>query len=1091
MPGTYSVVEAATTGWELTGIDCSGATPTVNLGQGKVTFTVPANGNVTCTYTNTKLKNNPTISTSADQTGVVVGNTISDSATLAGASASAGGSITFRAYGPNDPSCDKAPAFTSSAVAVNGNGTYGPVSFAAQDVGTYKWIASYSGDADNNPVAGACGDPGETDTTIKASPTISTVASAAITIGGSVSDTATLAGGFNPTGTITFKLYGPNDTSCANPAVFTTTKPVNGNGSYTSATFTPTLVGTYRWIASYGGDANNNAVSGNCNDANESVVVSPATPGIATSAAESVVIGNAIHDTAVLSGAVGPTGTITFNLYATADCSGSPLFSTSVTVNGNGSYGPVAFTPDAVGTYHWIASYSGDGNNSPIAGACGDAGENDTVIKASPAISTSANESVAVGNAIHDTASLTGGVSPTGSITFTAYSDAQCTVSVFSTDVTVNGNGSYGPVGFTPANVGTYHWIASYGGDAKNNPIAGKCGDAGENDTVTAATTTIVTSANESVVIGSDVHDTAVLGGGVSPTGKITFTAYSDAQCTDSVFSTDVTVNGNGSYGPVGFTPAAVGTYHWIASYGGDGNNAAIAGACGDAGENDTVIKASPAISTSANESVVIGAAIHDTASLTGGVSPTGKITFTAYSDAQCTVSVFSTDVTVNGNGSYGPVGFTPAAVGTYHWIASYGGDAKNNPIAGACGDAGENDTVIKASPSIATLATDGGVAGDKITDTATLSGAHLPTAARSRSTSIARPTPVAGTPRSSRSTVPIGAAGTATSDPFTVTLAGTYHWIASYSGDASNEAVAGKCGDDGETTVISKFNPDITTSLSSGNVTGAKITVLFGATVTDQGNAHRRQPDGGRLGRLHGLQRQQVHGQVRRRGHEGRGQRRGRRVGSGRLPERRDVLLAGLLQRRRQQRPRDQQLHRRSPDGHDPEHPRRQDGRWRAVTGANPGDVLHYAITVTNSGDAAGAADVTDDVSAILAHATIGAISDGSTLTAGDRLAAVHPRRPERVQDPDLRGDPQHVLPGRHDPSAQRGGRDRHGLQLHPERGAEQRTARPTPRSPPPRTSTPSRRSMASTSRAPTRATSCTTPSRSPTAVMPRARPT
>ena len=53
-------------------------------------------------------------------------------------------------------------------------------------------------------------------------------------------------------------------------------------------------------------------------------------------------------------------------------------------------------------------------------------------------------------------------------------------------------------------------------------------------------------------------------------------------------------------------------------------------------------------------------------------------------------------------------------------------------------------------------------------------------------------------------------------------------------------------------------------------------------------------------------------------------------------------------------------------------------------VTSANPGDVLHYAITVTNSGDAAGTADVTDDVSAILAHATIGAISDGGTLTAG-----------------------------------------------------------------------------------------------------------
>src|SRR6185312_13801511 len=108
--------------------------------------------------------------------------------------------------------------------------------------------------------------------------------------------------------------------------------------------------------------------------------------------------------TAVLTGAVGATGTITFNLYATADCSGPALFTDTRTVNGNGSYGPVSYTPAAIGTYHWIASYSGDGNNAPIAGACGDAGENDTVIKASPAISTTANESVVVGNDIHDTA---------------------------------------------------------------------------------------------------------------------------------------------------------------------------------------------------------------------------------------------------------------------------------------------------------------------------------------------------------------------------------------------------------------------------------------------------------------------------------------------------------------------------------------------------------------------------------------------------------------------------------------------------------------------------------------------------------------
>ena len=48
--------------------------------------------------------------------------------------------------------------------------------------------------------------------------------------------------------------------------------PVSG-GAVVSATFTPTQPGTYRWVASFSGDANNNPVSGACNDPNETVVV--------------------------------------------------------------------------------------------------------------------------------------------------------------------------------------------------------------------------------------------------------------------------------------------------------------------------------------------------------------------------------------------------------------------------------------------------------------------------------------------------------------------------------------------------------------------------------------------------------------------------------------------------------------------------------------------------------------------------------------------------------------------------------------------------------------------------------------------------
>jgi hypothetical protein len=107
---------------------------------------------------------------------VLLGSTISDTATLSGtankpgtpiinpttAGAGAGGTITFIAYGPND--CTTI-AFTSS-VPVSGNSSYGSGSFTPTAVGTYTFVASYSGDSPNTNGVGstACPDTSGTET---------------------------------------------------------------------------------------------------------------------------------------------------------------------------------------------------------------------------------------------------------------------------------------------------------------------------------------------------------------------------------------------------------------------------------------------------------------------------------------------------------------------------------------------------------------------------------------------------------------------------------------------------------------------------------------------------------------------------------------------------------------------------------------------------------------------------------------------------------------------------------------------------------------------------------------------------------------
>ena len=88
-----------------------------------------------------------------------------------------------------------------------------------------------------------------------------------------------------------------------------------------------------------------------------------------------------------------------------------------------------SWTPTTVATYYWQAIYSGDANNSPIT-ICGGSNEQLTVNTSAPGMSTVASPTavtVGVASTVKDTATLTGGDAPGGSVTFTLYSNAGCT----------------------------------------------------------------------------------------------------------------------------------------------------------------------------------------------------------------------------------------------------------------------------------------------------------------------------------------------------------------------------------------------------------------------------------------------------------------------------------------------------------------------------------------------------------------------------------------------------------------------------------------------------------------------------------------
>jgi adhesin/invasin len=238
-----------------------------------------------------------------------------------------------------------------SGVTDNKNGTY----TARLTSATTAQSADVSATINSNAITS-----GNASVTFVASaPTIGTHASSTVAVAGAVTDTATLSGGHAPTGTVTFTLFGPGNATCSGTPAFTSTKPVTGDGGYTSGAFTTAAAGTYHWIAAYSGDGGNLATATICDDPDESVVVGEAsTTTTLGSSHNPSTVGQTVSYTATASPAP-DAGTVTFS-----DGAGVIAGCAAVSPDAYGKAGCRTTYPHP-GAHAIAARYSGDSNYTP------------------------------------------------------------------------------------------------------------------------------------------------------------------------------------------------------------------------------------------------------------------------------------------------------------------------------------------------------------------------------------------------------------------------------------------------------------------------------------------------------------------------------------------------------------------------------------------------------------------------------------------------------------------------------------------------------------------------------------------------------
>ncbi len=199
-----------------------------------------------------------------------------------------------------------------------------------------------------------------------------------------------------------------------------------------------------------------------------------------------------VHDNVTVSGLAGtPTGTVTFHLFSTSNCSGTSSNQGPVNLSGGGAESN-SFVTTTAGGQSYLVDYSRDANYQATTGDPSTDCESLTLDKIQPSLETvihftdhsTATSPITFGGTVHDaaTASAPSGYveappAPSGNVDFRFFTNNLCTSGTGTSAGTVAlASGVADPSSSEgPLTVGSYAFNASYGGDDVYKSASAAC----------------------------------------------------------------------------------------------------------------------------------------------------------------------------------------------------------------------------------------------------------------------------------------------------------------------------------------------------------------------------------------------------------------------------------------------------------------------------------------------------------------------------------------------------------------------------------------------------------------------------------------